>query len=162
MTEPDSTEKQQNTPENILGDLNEPFGSDKKVLIVEDDPTTTELIRGLLAERHFEISQATNGKDAWDKIRPETTPDIIISDYLMPEMDGFQFFKGLKEADHTKNIPIIFLSARKNMKDSLLVSGADAFLPKPLDTNIFLQTIKKSLLRNPVQGKKSEEKTEEN
>ncbi len=103
------------------------FGKEKTVMIIEDDPTSAELIRKLLTSRGFDVIQAKNGKEAWDKIRPETKPDLIISDFLMPEMDGFQFFKGLKKDPQTKDIPTIFLSERKNIQDSLLVSGVDAF-----------------------------------
>ena len=162
----DKSPEKQETPlaakNDIVGDINKPFGDGKKVLIVEDDPTTSELLRTILIERLFEVFQAKDGKDAWDKIRPETKPDIIISDFLMPEMDGFQLLKGLKENNTTKDIPIIFLSARKNLEDALLVSGADAFLSKPHDTTILLQTIKQCLIRKPLNkttdsGEKSKE-----
>ena len=129
--------------------LSEPFGEGKKALVIEDDPTTAELIRKLLAERLFEVRQAKNGKDAWDKIRPDFRPDIIICDFLMPEMNGFEFFKGLKDSEETRNIPVVFLSARKNMKDSLLALGAESFLDKPLDKTIFLETVKTEILRKP-------------
>lgn len=164
MNETTSTENQQNDEEIPSTNSNEPIGDTKKILIIEDDPTTTELLRKILVEQHFEVFEAKNGKDAWDKIRPETTPDIIISDFIMPEMNGFQFFKGLKENNNTKNIPIIFLSARKNMEDSLLASGVDAFLAKPINTTLFLETIKKLLSRIPIKKepeKNSEEKPEE-
>jgi len=141
--------------------LNEPFGEGKKVLIVEDDPVTTDLIRKLLTERRFEVFQAENGKVAWDKIRPETKPDLIISDFLMPEMNGFELFKGLRNDDATKDIPILFLSARKNIEDSLIVSGADAFFPKPLETTKFLEEVKRLVLRGPAKASEPAEAEKE-
>ncbi len=128
---------------------NDPFGDGKKALIVDDDPTTIELLRSLLVERRFEVWQAKDGKDAWDKIRDENLPSIILSDFMMPNMDGFKFFKGLRENEKTKNIPVVFFSARKNIADAVLVSGADAFFPKPLDTNAMLLEVKKLISRKP-------------
>lgn len=142
MSEPDTK-----TPSPEIAENNQPvdplFGKGKNVLLIEDDPSSAELIRKLLTNHGFDILHAKNGKEAWDKIRPETKPNLIISDFLMPEMDGFQFLKGLKKEPLTQNIPIIFLSARKNIEDSLLVSGADAFFPKPLDTVEFMKKIEK-------------------
>jgi len=148
MSEP--TPEQQNPPQQEeKQNISDPFGKGKKALIVEDDPTTTELLRKLLVERLFEVWQAKDGKDAWDKIRDENLPSIILSDFMMPNMDGFKFFKGLRENEKTKNIPVVFFSARKNIADAVLVSGADAFFPKPLDTNAMLLEVKKLISRKP-------------
>lgn len=133
--------------------VNDPFGDGKKALIVDDDPTTIELLRSLLVERRFEVWQAKDGKDAWDKIRDDNLPHIILSDFMMPNMDGFKFFKGLRENEKTKNIPVIFFSERKNIADAVLVSGADAFFPKPLDTNAMLLEVKKLISRKPAPAK---------
>ncbi len=148
MADPNETEsKNSASEENPAASL---FGKGKCSLILEDDPTSAELVRSLLTNCGFDVLQAKNGKDAWDKIRPESKPDIIISDFLMPEIDGFQFLKGLKKDPQMQKTPIIFLSERKNIEDSILVCGGDAFFSKPLDTKKFLETIKTLLERPPA------------
>jgi len=123
--------------------LNEPFGEGKKILLVEDDPSTAELVRKLLTDRHFEVSLTEDGNAAWRTIESGFNPHLVICDFLMPEMNGFELFKKLKNNPETHHIPIIFLSARKNMADSLLASGVDAFFGKPLDTTALLKAAKK-------------------
>jgi|GEM_PF-5645343 len=128
-------------------EIHEPFGEGKKVLLVEDDPATAELVQTLLTDRHFEVSQAQDGIVAWRTIESGFQPNVIVCDFLMPEMNGFELFKKLKGDPATQHIPTIFLSARKNMEDSLLAMGADAFFSKPLNTTGLLKTVKELALR---------------
>lgn len=135
------------THSSLDAEIHEPFGEGKKVLLVEDDPATAELVQTLLTDRHFEVSQAQDGNVAWRTIESGFQPNVIVCDFLMPEMNGFELFKKLKGAPATQHIPTIFLSARKNMEDSLLATGADAFFSKPLDTTALLKTVKELALR---------------
>ena len=103
------------------------------ILIVEDNPDVTTYLRGFL-EDDYQIVTALNGrigiKKALDK-----TPDLIISDVMMPEMDGFELCKKLKSDQRTSHIPIILLTAKADLDSKIegLEYGADDYIAKPFD-----------------------------
>lgn len=142
-----ATPPSENTTDKKIADPDLLFGKEKSALIIEDDPTSGKLIDDLLTKHGFGIVKATDGNDAWAKILAQPSFHIIVSDFLMPEMDGFQFLKKIKGHPGLQSIPVVFISARKNIADSLLVSGADAFFPKPLDTESFIEKIRRLLNR---------------
>jgi CheY-like chemotaxis protein len=101
------------------------------VLIMEDNPDVVLYIRNLL-EQDYRIHTAENGQMGID-MAIELIPDIIISDVMMPEKDGFEVCATLKQDERTSHIPIILLTARAEPEDRLegLQYGADAYLTKP-------------------------------
>lgn len=115
------------------------FGKGKKALVIDDDVTSRELIRSTLVKAGFTVLASESGKEGWEQMTPASMPDIIVSDAVMPGMSGLDFFRELRGNDETKNIPVIIISARKNMEDTFLALGANAFLLKPLDVDFFLQ-----------------------
>jgi len=145
MTEqPEKTPPQENSQAEASksqSEFRKDMGKGKTVLLVDDDLTTSTLIKNHLKECEFEVLEAIHGKDAWFKIKPGVKPCLIICDVLMPEMDGFSLFKQLRQNEETKNIPILIISSRKTMGDTFLTLGADAFIPKPLDIKEFLKTV---------------------
>ncbi len=118
------------------------MGKGKTVLVVDDDPGSVELLKGILEKVGFEVASAKDGKEALTKLGI-TKPSLMIVDVLMPEMDGFTFLKELKKNKETENIPVLILTIRKNMEDSFMAMGANGFLSKPIDTEILLETISK-------------------
>lgn len=82
-----------------------------KIMIVEDNYETRELLVKTLKKENWKIIEAENGKVALNKLK-EGVPDIIILDIMMPEMDGFQFAKAIKEVEKWKNIPILVVTAK--------------------------------------------------
>jgi CheY-like chemotaxis protein len=83
-----------------------------KVLIVDDKESVREALKsGLSRKNVFVVEEAENGKEALEKLA-RNKPDIILLDVTMPVMDGFQTYRELRENQETKNIPVIFLSAR--------------------------------------------------
>jgi len=88
-----------------------------RVLVVEDDPVQRERLRDWLGPQHWLLSEAENGRVALDRLR-EKTPDIILLDLMMPEMDGFQLVATLQEHSTWRDIPVIVITARDlNMEE---------------------------------------------
>ena len=127
------------------------FGTGKKVMIVDDDPGSLKLLQGVLESVGFEVMVAANGKEGLKKVK-EGNPLLIIADVLMPEMDGYSFFKELKNNKDTERIPVFILTVRKNMVDSFLALGATGFIPKPIDSADLLAKIS-ALPLNPIEKK---------
>ncbi|UCF64435.1 MAG: response regulator, partial [bacterium] len=103
------------------------------LLIIEDNPDVTRYISSFL-EKEYRIITAENGKAGLKKTL-DKSPDLIISDVMMPEMDGFQFCRQLKSDQCTSHIPFILLTARADMESKLegLEFGADDYVTKPFD-----------------------------
>ncbi len=120
-----------------------------KILLVEDTSSLAVEIVDILRMEDFEVSVAKNGKDALAQLE-KGLADIIISDLLMPEMDGFQLITELKNNSSFKNIPIIILSARTTTDTIAKVKrlGANLFIPKPCDSKYLVASIKKVLIYN--------------
>ena len=103
------------------------------VLVVEDNPDVAAYLKWCLLDK-YEVMLATNGKKGYD-LALEHIPDIVISDVIMPEMDGFTFCAKLKQEERTNHIPVILLTAKATMQDKVygIRRGADAYLVKPFD-----------------------------
>lgn len=117
----------------IISEPDELNPSDKIVLIVEDNPDLSNHMRSLLKDE-FTVRQSVNGKLGIEDAL-EIVPDIIVSDLMMPEVDGVELSNTLKTNEKTSHIPIILLTAKadRNTKLDGLKTGADDFLTKPFD-----------------------------
>ncbi|WP_103333084.1 phosphate regulon transcriptional regulator PhoB [Pseudotabrizicola formosa] len=102
------------------------------VLLVEDEPAQREVLAYNLEAEGFRVVQAANGEDALMMV-DEDTPDIIILDWMMPELSGIEVCRRLKIRPETRSIPIIMLSARAEEVDRIrgLETGADDYVIKP-------------------------------
>lgn len=105
--------------------------NDEIVLIVEDNPDVRNYIRELL-ETNYQVIEASNGEEGVLKAMDEI-PDLIITDVMMPEMDGFQFCTNVRNNEKTSHIPLVMLTAKAGFEDKIegLESGIDAYLTKP-------------------------------
>ncbi len=125
-----------------------PYGP---ILIVEDVPPVLELLRVTLQFKGYPVVTARNGQEALEIIAREH-PALVITDILMPKMDGFALVQTLRKNPKTSRIPIIFLSATyitPEDKEFALSLGAVRFLEKPIDTEEFLLTVAEVLTADP-------------
>jgi len=124
----------------------------RPILVVEDIPNVLELLEVTLRFQGYEVLSAHNGQEALD-ILEEEDPALIITDILMPKLDGFSLVQELRRNPKTQNIPVIFLSATyvtpedRNFAMSL---GASRFIEKPIDTEDFLLTIAELLAQEEI------------
>src|SRR5574344_2085233 len=111
------------------------------VLIVEDNSDIREYIRTSLCD-DYEILTASNGKEGWD-IAKNKIPNIIISDIVMPVMDGIELCKLVKEDICTSHIPVILLTAKDSLQDKEMGydSGADSYITKPFSAKLLTSRI---------------------
>jgi len=115
------------------------------VLVVEDEINSRMLLSKILAANGYKVLEASNGIEAMKKIQM-SRPDIIISDIMMPEMDGFQFCRELRKNETLKDIPLVFYTAiYKDEEDEKLALdvGANAYIRKPEDPKVLIRKIKK-------------------
>ena len=104
------------------------------VLVVEDEPSTVQLMVRLLSARGYQVAVATDGERALEMIA-RRAPDLIVLDVELPGIDGFEVCRRLKEAPATRLIPVVFLTGLTAREDRIrgIRTGADDFLPKPFD-----------------------------
>ena len=122
--------------------------SNKKILLVEDDPNFGKILKDYLTINNYDISLAVNGIEGFEKFN-KSEFDLCILDIMMPFKDGLTLAKEIREVNEA--IPLIFLTA-KNLKDEVLKGykiGADDYLTKPFDSEILLAKIKSILNRKP-------------
>jgi ligand-binding sensor domain-containing protein/signal transduction histidine kinase/DNA-binding response OmpR family regulator len=117
------------------------------ILIIDDDHELLSITRDYLVKT-FRIIQATNGLEGLEMAR-KNQPDLIISDIMMPEMDGLELCNHIKTNIHTSHIPVILLTARSEVDDYIegFESGADDYIPKPFNIKI-LEAKSRSLIEN--------------
>ncbi len=103
----------------------------KKILLVEDSPITRELEKNILEKNGFEVIEAENGLEAFEKLGAEDI-DLIISDIDMPIMDGFTMVEKIKKKDEYRNIPIIIVTMKESNEDKLraIHLGVDGYITK--------------------------------
>jgi len=129
--------------------MNIPYGP---ILVVEDIPNIRDLISVTLRFKGYPVITATNGEEALEMIK-EKRPALIITDILMPKMDGYAFVQTLRTDISTHDIPVIFLSATYTTPEDKIFGlslGAARFIEKPIDTEDFLITVAELLADGPA------------
>ncbi|HET6595972.1 MAG TPA: response regulator [Anaerolineales bacterium] len=116
-----------------------------KLLVIDDDSAVTDLLSLLLKSNGFEVSATNNSTEGLGLIR-ESSPDVVILDLMMPEMDGWQICKAVREFSQ---VPIIILSALNDpsMIASVLDAGADDYLTKPTPSRVLIAHINRLINR---------------
>ena len=133
-----------------------------KVLVVEDTLSIREEINDILLMEGYVVFQAENGRTGFEMALKET-PDLIVSDILMPVLNGFEMFEKLQEDKKTMNIPLIFLSAKAEKKDIRIGMnlGAEDYLTKPINTIDLVNSIENKIKKKLIRDQKINNKTKE-
>ncbi len=121
------------------------------VLIVEDVPNVLELLEVTLRFKGYAVVTARNGEEALEVVA-HRRPALIVTDILMPKLDGYAFVQKLRLNPETRSIPVVFLSATyvtPEDKDFALSLGASRFIEKPIDTEDFLLTVAELVTQQP-------------
>lgn len=118
-----------------------------KILIVDDESDIRFLARKILVKEKYEVLEASTVKECLEKLKEEK-PDLILMDIMMPNLDGWEVTKRIKEDEETKDVIIIIFTVRDSDDSkikSLQYAKADAHIDKPFDKEELLATIKKYL-----------------
>lgn len=115
----------------------------KKILIAEDDANILISLDFLMRKQGYQVYVARDGAEAW-KIAKDETPDAVILDIMMPEMDGFQLCEKIKSTPATAHAKVVFLSAKGKEEDIQrgIELGASAYITKPFSTKELVNKIK--------------------
>jgi len=116
----------------------------KKILAVDDEKNIVRLVQLNLQKEGYDVITATNGREALERVA-EDRPDLIVMDVMMPEMDGFEALRRLKEDAATAEIPVIMLTAKAQDADVFRgwQSGVDCYLTKPFNPMELITFVKR-------------------
>ena len=116
-----------------------------KVVYIEDEPEMVDLVRLILQRKGIDIFAASGGKQGLTTIR-EIMPDLILLDLMMPDMDGWEILRQIKEGESTSKIPVIVISAKDQIVDKALglqVTNVDDYIIKPFNSQQLIDSIER-------------------
>jgi len=119
------------------------MNKNKKVLVADDDPAILDVMRMMLEFEGYEVATTLNGATVLQL--GVDLPDLLLLDIWMSGTDGRDICKILKQSDRTSNIPIVLVSASKDIERSAFEAGANDFIAKPFEMNELLQKIEKNI-----------------
>jgi DNA-binding response OmpR family regulator len=121
------------------------------ILIAEDSPTQAEHLKYLLEKHQYTVQVAKNGKEALEAVS-RSMPFLVLTDIMMPEMNGYELCKELKSREKTMNIPVILLTSFSRSEDVMegIACGADNFLTKPFREEFLILHIEQILLNREI------------
>ena len=141
-------------PEKVQKDMSK---NPKKILVVDDEPDVREMTQRKLERAGYTVWSAANGLEALGIIAKEP-PDLIVLDVVMPQMDGYSFYKEIKQYELLAKIPVIILTARAKMEDSFIALGAQEFIPKPFNPEQLLFKVDNLLAKKKADGQVASER----
>jgi twitching motility two-component system response regulator PilG len=118
----------------------------KRILVIEDEESLLKLETILLTVKGYEVSGALTGNDALKKISDDTY-DLILLDIMLPDIDGFEVCRQVKNDPRTSGIPVVMLTAKKSLDDHErgVACGANAYLTKPFKSAMIIEVIENLL-----------------
>jgi DNA-binding NarL/FixJ family response regulator len=132
----------------------------QKLLLVDDEPGLREAVQAYLEDSGFEVNVAPNAKQGWELLQT-TLPDLVITDIMMPQVDGYQFLKQMREDPRFKALPVVFLTARGMTSDRILgyQAGCDVYISKPFDPDELVAIVQNLLQRRAAQNSEEGDET---
>jgi CheY-like chemotaxis protein len=127
--------------------MEQPFDSAEKptILVVDDTPENLLLISDLL-RKDYKVKVANNGNRALAIAQADVPPSLILLDIMMPDMDGYEVCRILKSSPVSRDIPVVFLSAKTGDEDKVLEMGGVGYLTKPVKSALLMESIKTHLV----------------
>ena len=122
------------------------MGVAKRILVAEDDPVTSRFVVSLLEEHGYDVVVASDGDHALE-LAASASPDLIVSDLVMPYRDGFEVLRAVRNDERMKGIPVVILSMRDREEDIVrgFEQGADEYVVKPFNAREFLSRVRRLL-----------------
>jgi DNA-binding NarL/FixJ family response regulator len=119
-----------------------------RLLLVDDEPGVRESVQAYLEDSGYAVQVAAGAKDAWEMLQRDP-PELVITDVMMPQVDGYQFLKQMRDDPRFVAMPVIFLTARGMKSDRIsgYQAGCDAYLSKPFDPEELIAIVKNILQR---------------
>ena len=121
----------------------------KKVVCIEDEPEMIDLVKLILSRRGYDVVGAMGGREGLDAIEAES-PDLVLLDLMMPDMDGWEVYQLMKSNDAMKEIPVIVVTAKAQSIDKVLglhIAKVDDYITKPFGPQELLDAVKKVIDR---------------
>lgn len=117
-----------------------------RVLVVEDEYDSAEMVSQMLSYHNIDVETAINGRDGLERLQ-EYLPDLIVTDISMPEIDGWRFLEGLRSDSSLAHLPVIAVTAyhSRQVQIDAQKAGFDAYFQKPIDVDAFIATLEELL-----------------
>lgn len=118
------------------------------VLLVDDEPGLRQAVQAYLEDSDFTVHVASNAKEGWELLQ-QVSPEVVISDIMMPQVDGYQFLQQMRDDPRYSTLPVVFLTARGMTADRIqgYQAGCDAYLSKPFDPDELVAIVENLLKR---------------
>ena len=122
-------------------------GEPKRVVCIEDEPEMIDLVRLILGRKGFTVIGANGGVEGFETVRRET-PDLVLLDLMMPDMDGWEVYQQMKADPELKDIPVVVVTAKAQSIDKVLglhIAKVDDYITKPFGPQELLESVEKIL-----------------
>jgi DNA-binding response OmpR family regulator len=122
------------------------------VLVVDDDPKARLLARRVLEESGYPVIDASNGKEALERLEDEPSVALVVADLDMPVLDGLELIWEMRDVERWSHIPVIVLTGESDelLETKLIEEGADDYLTKPFDPRMFVERVGAAIRRAEV------------
>lgn len=128
-------------------------GSERQVVYIEDESEMIDLVRLILARKGYEVIGAYGGREGIDSVK-KLSPDLVLLDLMMPDLDGWDVYQQMKADESTRNIPVIVITAKAQSIDRVLglhIAKVDDYIAKPFSPQELLNSVEKVMSRH-VEG----------
>jgi two-component system response regulator VicR len=128
-----------------------------KIVCIEDDPEMIELVKLILMRKGYDVTGATGGKEGLKAVG-EVKPDLVLLDLMMPDMDGWEVYKQMRDNEAMKHIPVIVVTAKAQSIDKVLglhIAKVDDYITKPFGPSELLSSVLRVLEEVGIEAKEA-------